>query len=61
MRAVNSEWTLYAEGSYKGSGIAPQEQLMSDLIFVSLGVSLFVLMGVYARACARLYDGIHYA
>jgi len=51
---LNSEWILYAEGTYDGCAIAPQEQLMSDLIFLSLGFFLFVLMGLYARACARL-------
>jgi hypothetical protein len=30
------------------------EKRMFDLIFVGLGVFLFVLMGIYARACARL-------
>jgi hypothetical protein len=54
VRASDSEWTFYAEGSYMGSGKARQEQLVSDLIFVSLGVFLFVLMGIYARVCARL-------
>jgi hypothetical protein len=53
-RAMDSEWILDAEGSYIGSAIAPQEQLMSDLIYLGLGVFLFILMGLYARACGRL-------
>jgi len=27
---------------------------MSDFIYIGLGVFLFVLVGAYARACARL-------
>jgi hypothetical protein len=53
-RGSDSEWTLYAEGSYDGCTIAPQEQLMPDLIYVGLGVFLFALMSVYARACGRI-------
>jgi hypothetical protein len=51
---MDSEWILDAEGSYIGSAIATQEQLMSDLIYLGLGVFLFILMGLYARACGRL-------
>jgi len=31
-----------------------QEWIMSDLIYVGLGVFLFLLVGAYARACANL-------
>jgi hypothetical protein len=29
-------------------------QTMLDLVYVGLGAFLFVLMGLYARACGRL-------
>lgn len=32
----------------------PMEQLMSDLVYVGLALSVFVLMSLYARACGRL-------
>jgi hypothetical protein len=31
-----------------------QEWIMSDLIYVGLAVFLFLAVGAYARACARL-------
>jgi hypothetical protein len=40
--------------SYISRAIMRQERIMSDLIYVGLGVLLFILVSAYARACGRL-------
>jgi hypothetical protein len=49
-----SEWLLYADSSYISRATLQQERIMSDLIYVGLGVFFFILMGAYARVCGRL-------
>ena len=49
-----SEWSLYANRSYISPAIVQQERIMSDLIYIGLGVFLFVVVSAYARACGRL-------
>ena len=54
VRTPYSEWSLYANRSYISPAIVQQELIMSDLIYIGLGVFLFVVVSAYARACGRL-------
>ena len=41
-------------GPISAPAIVQQELIMSDLIYIGLGVFLFVVVSAYARACGRL-------
>ena len=56
---VQDDDPLFAEAPLSRFGSGPQaklkqERIMSDLIYIGLGVFLFVLVSAYARACGRL-------